>query len=501
MSKVIRGPSATATLWVAAAVCALTVLDTNLVGMILPALATDLGADFAQLEWIVSSYVLCFTALLLPAGTLADRYGHRRVLVAGLWVFALASLACGLAPDAVGLSWARAVQGAGAALLLAPALAAIRHRFTTPAAQRHAWGLWGMVMGLTMVASPWVGALLQHWGGWRSAFLVNVPVCSVLLMAVLRALPPAQRQRQAALDWRGMLLFSAAMLALVTALIEAPVHGVPVAGALLLVALLLGIIFIRVEHRHPAPMLMLSLFRSPRLVAAVLAMAAYAGCAQVMASLLPLYLQSAQRLSVLATAAMMLPFALCMLVFPLLGRRWDRGRLPGQGLARGLWWVAAGNLALAGVADASHPLWLVLPLALLGAGGGLLNGETQNAILSAVPAERAGMASGVSTTARFSGILLGFAGLGAVLAWTLNAVLPSYSCLAPEALAAADHLAALAGCAPAQWQAADLAARAAQAQGFQAVFLCAAVVAAMAALHVGRVMGSTEPALPGLGRR
>jgi MFS family permease len=119
--------------------CAMTVLDTNVVGIILPTVARELGATFSQIEWVVSSYVLCFAALLLPAGAIADRYGRKRVLLVGIALFALTSLACALAPTAPALYAARALQGVGAAFLLAPALAVIGHAFHDESQRERAW--------------------------------------------------------------------------------------------------------------------------------------------------------------------------------------------------------------------------------------------------------------------------------------------------------------------------------------------------------------------------
>ncbi|MCS0631127.1 MFS transporter [Telluria mixta] len=131
--------SSTRLLLTASLGCAVTVLDTNLVGIVLPAIARDLAATFADIEWVVSAYLLCFAALLLPAGAIADRAGRRRVLLLGLAIFAATSLACGAAPDAQALYVARAAQGVGAAFLLAPSLAVIGHAFHGEQERARVW--------------------------------------------------------------------------------------------------------------------------------------------------------------------------------------------------------------------------------------------------------------------------------------------------------------------------------------------------------------------------
>jgi MFS family permease len=163
----------------------MTVLDTNVVAVVLPTIARDLGASFADVEWVVSTYVLCFATLLLPAGSIADRFGRRKVFLGGIGLFALASLLCGAAPSAPALYLARGAQGVGAAFLLAPALAIIGHAFHDVAERARAWAIWGGIMGLTMVLAPIIGGVIAYGLGWRWAFYVNVPICIVVAVAVV----------------------------------------------------------------------------------------------------------------------------------------------------------------------------------------------------------------------------------------------------------------------------------------------------------------------------
>jgi len=478
--------------------CAVTVLDTNLVGIVLPTIATDLQASFADIEWVVSTYLLCFAALLLPAGAIADRSGRKRVLLAGLAIFALASLACGAAPTARALYLARAAQGAGAAFLLAPSLAVIGHAFHGERERARVWAVWGAIMGCTMVLSPLIGGVISHWLGWRWAFHINLPVCAALALAVARWVPDSRNPERRVLDFPGIVLFAAAMFALTWALITGPAQGWTSAPVLLrfLAGIGLFALFVTVERQTAAPMLDLALFGNRRFVGAVVAMLAYAASAQVMASLLPLYLQNAHGATALEAGVGMLPFALAMLLLPQVGRRLA-AFMPGyQILALGLAIVALGNLVMmwsAHLLDA--PLLAALGMAILGSGGGLLNGETQKAIMGAVPAERAGMASGISTTSRFSGILLGFAGLGSLLAGGVRGTLLDgverlglqASPERIERLVAGDlsHAAAAAGTAAgAVPPGLEVLVRAGFAAGFAHAFLAAAVAALLACMTV-----------------
>lgn len=412
------GKKRSTTLLVASAGCAITVLDTNVVGIVLPSIARDLDASFSQVQWFISAYVLLFAALLLPAGSIADRHGRKPVLLIGITWFLIASVACGLASTASALYLARAAQGAGAAFLLAPALAIIGHAFHDEPARTRAWATWGGIMGLTMVASPLLGGVIGEQLGWRWAFLINIPICVVLAAAVLIVVDDSRDPAREAIDAPGILLFTSAMFGVTWALITGPIHGwgsTPVLMAAT-AGVLLFAMFVLVEWRSRQPMLDLSLFSAWPFLGAVLAMFAYAASAQVMAALLPLYLQNGRGHDALAAGIGMLPFALAMLVFPRLGRRLAAGFGSARTLAFGLAVVALGNLVSAFAVRASGDLPLMLGMAVVGAGGGLLNGETQKAILSNVARNHMGMASGISTTSRFSGILLGFAGLGAVLA-------------------------------------------------------------------------------------
>lgn len=412
-------------LLVASLGCAITVVDTNIVGVVLPTIAQGLGATFSALEWVIGAYVLCFSSLLLPAGSLADRFGRRKVLLCGLALFTLASLACGAAPTVMWLNVARAAQGVGSAFLLAPALAIIGHTWRLPAERNRAWAIWGGIMGITMVLAPLAGGVISTLLGWRWAFYINIPICLLLALLVLRVVEESRHPGAGKLDIPGIALFISAMFALTWAFILAPEQGLFSSSVLLRLACSLCLFgcFVLVEKRRRAPMLELSLFHARPFIGAVLAMFAYAATAQVMTSLLPLLLQNVEGKSALSAGIGMLPFALAMLIFPVVGR-WLAHYLASRWLlAIGLLLVAAGNLLIAVAVQQQMSGLIAGGMTILGSGGGMLNGETQKAIMGTVPHERAGMASGISTTARFSGILLGFAMLCAILASSLRHIL------------------------------------------------------------------------------
>lgn len=471
--------------------CAMTVLDTNIVGIVLPTIARELNASFSDIGWVISSYALCFAALLLPAGSIADRYGRKRVFLIGTAIFGLASVACGLAPNVQSLYMLRAVQGVGAAFQLAPALAVIGHAFHHEAERARAWAIWGGIMGLAMVLSPIMGGIINATLGWRWAFHINAPICAVLAGSVVKIVQESRDPTPRNLDFIGILLFASGMFLFTWALILGSEEGWLSTAVIVrtLAGLGLFILFFIVEGRRQHPMLDLSLFRSWAFVGAVVAMFAYAATAQVMASLLPMFLQNARGSSPMAAGIGMLPFALAMLVLPHVGRILGKTMASYQILTLGLVVVALGNLLMMYAANTGSQAVLIIAMAILGSGGGLLNGETQKALMATIPRQKVGMASGISTTARFSGILLGFAGLGAVMAANVRTrVVERMERIQPDApsgvidrMVAGDFKQAM-DMYPSQWADALLQlGRESYAHGYSYAFLMATIVAVVAA--------------------
>jgi len=403
----------------------LIMLDTNIVAVALPAIARDLHGDFTDVEWVVSAYILPFTALLMPAGALADQFGRRRMLLLGLVVFTVASLLCGLAPNLAMLNGARALQAVGAALQLSAALAVITHGFE-PRERARVYAIWGTVMGLAPSLGPVLGGFVTSALGWRWAFLINLPLGAGLLTLAATSVDESSDPQAGRLDIPGIVLFGTGLLAVVWALIGTNTVGW--GSSVTLWKFGLGstflAMFVLTERLHPRPMFDLTLFRDRSFVGAAIAMAAYAASAQVMMTLLPLYLQDAFGYSPVIAGAAMIPFALPLLIMPGIG-----GRLAGRRSSRwilcvGLALTAFGNAFTAATILAGLGYWAAAAgMFITGASAGLLNGETTKAQIGAVPPGRAGMASGIATTTRFVGINIGLAGLGAVFAGVAEASL------------------------------------------------------------------------------
>lgn len=492
----------------ASGVCALIVLDTNIVAVTLPRIARDLHATFADIEWVVSAYMLTFAAGLLPAGSLADKFGRKRTLLIGLLVFIVASLACGLAPTALTLNIARGVKGIGAALLLTSALATIAHAFHDEAERARAWAFWGACMGVAMLVAPGLGGIISQIFGWRWVFLLNLPVGAGLALLVMRYIQESRNTEAARIDLWGSALFCSSLFLLIWALIDANRIGWTNlqtslrAGA----GVALFALFIVSQRLQRKPMIDLALFRNPRFIGALLAMAAYAGCAQVMMTLIPLHLQISLGFTAMASGAAMLPFALTMLIFPRIGIHLAHRMQPSSVLSLGLLLVGLGNLLSAWAVSTTSYLPFALAIAVTGSGAGLLNGDTQKNIMACVPRDRAGMASGLSTTTRFSAIVLSFGLLGGLLAHRTHVGLEhaiataldtaSFSSLGLDALVArlvaGDLAGALSGLGHGMQTTLEPIARLAYADAFAWILAVAGIIALICAVAVSTLM--TRPA-------
>lgn len=409
--------SKTLLLLTASLISSLIMLDSNIVAVALPTIARSLNATFTDIEWVVSAYILTFAALLLAAGSYADRHGRKRAMLIGLGIFIIASALCGFATSAHVLNWARALQGIGGSLLLTSALAVINHAFVG-ADRAKAYAFWGTCLGIAITSGPIVGGVITDWLGWRWAFLINLPVGFILFIAAAKIIDESRDPDAKSLDIAGILTFSCALFLLIWALIDGNNVGWATTVIIwrLVGAALLFIAFAVVEVRQKRPMVDFSLFRNRTFLGATFAMLGYAAGAQVLVFFLPLFLQIAYGLAPSSAGFAMLPFALPMFLTPLLGARLA-GRYSGRTLLTlGLVVSVFGDVLLSTLAasEASYA-FLVIGMLVAGAGAGLLNGETAKVMQGAVPAQRAGMGSGLTATVRFVGLLLGVVSLGALL--------------------------------------------------------------------------------------
>ncbi|WP_323120415.1 MFS transporter [Burkholderia alba] len=399
------------------------VLDTTIVNIALPALHASLGASVPALAWIVDAYALSFAALILMGGVASDRFGAKAVYLAGLALFVAASAACGAAPTVAVLVIARLAQGAGAALYLPASLAIVRSTFAVPVERARAISAWAGIASVAAAIGPVAGGLLVDGFGWRSAFLVNVPVGVAALAgawALVRASKPAGARP---FDWAGQLTGAAALGALCFAAIELPARGIgatEVWGAALIAAIATGLL-VAIERRVRDPMAPLGWFRNRVFVAMNLAGSlVYVGYFGLL-FVLSLYLHGKLGMNARQTGLALLPLAASLSLGNLLSGRLH-GRLGAmQMMAGGLVLAALAVPAVAGLLDAGAPWFAVdAAMAAFGIGTALSVPPMIATVLEQVPANAAGVASGLLNALRQAGSLLGVAMAGAAAMLTLR---------------------------------------------------------------------------------
>ena len=409
----------TRTLWtfvVTSAALFMVVLDNLVVSTALPVIRVDLGASLEQLEWTVNAYTLTFAAFLLTGAALGDRFGRRRMFMLGVALFTGASAAAALAPSAEWLIAARAVQGVGGAIVT-PLTLTILSAAVARERRGVALGAWSGIAGLAVAMGPLVGGAVVEGISWQWIFWLNVPVGIVLLPLATRL--AESRGPDSALDLPGLGLASAGLLGIVWGLVNGNAHGWTSPGIVAALSLGAGLLaaFVAWELRAAEPMLPMRFFRNRAFSAANGAsLLMYFGMFGSI-FLLTQFFQTAQGFSPLESGLRVLPWtAMPMVVAPIAGALSDRigGRpIMAAGLAlqaAGLAWIA--DVSSAGVGYVS----LVIPFVLSGVGMAMFFAPTANVVLSAVPPEDEGKASGANNAIREVGGVLGVAVLASVFA-------------------------------------------------------------------------------------
>lgn len=394
------------------------VLDTTVVNVALIAMRDSLHSSVAELAWIVDAYTLAFAAFILTGGLLSDRIGARTVFMAGMAIFIVASAGCGVAPSVTTLIAARILQGVGAAMFLPSSLSLIRSTFQDPRERAWAIGLWGAIVATAAAVGPALGGVLVDTYGWRSAFLINVPLGVVGMLGtwvIVRNDPPA---RAKPFDWAGQVTSAVMLAALCFAAIEWPVRGAlsPWVWGAALLTVAAGALFVVAERRARAPLVPLA-WLGHRTLGAVngvgfLLNFGYYGALFV----LSLHLQNVEHLSARQTGLVMLPMAVSLSAGNIFaGKLMAHFSTPTMMLS-GLVIGAAGLLATSAALTGHVHLWVVsATMAAYGGGTALAIAPMTSTILSAAPGELAGTASGLLNAARQTGSLLGVAAAGAVV--------------------------------------------------------------------------------------
>jgi EmrB/QacA subfamily drug resistance transporter len=394
-------------------------LDIQVVATALPVLRVHLHASLAALEWTVNAYTLSFAVLLLTGAALGERLGRRRILAAGVALFTAASAACALAPDAGALVTARAIQGAGAALMLPLALALLSAAFPP---QRRAWalGIFSSVTGIAVLAGPVVGGAVTQGLAWPWVFWLNVPIGLVMIPLILARIPADGAERaRTSLDPAGLVLATGGALGIVWALIRSDSLGwaSPEMVATLAAGLVLSVAFVAWELRAANPMVPLRLFRSRPIAAGNAAAFCVFAVLLAMVFFMAQYLETGLGYGPLGAGLRLLPgWATLTVIAPFTGALISRvGARPL--VAGGLTVVAGGLTWIALIARTGLPYWhLVAPLLVAGCGASIAIPATMSAVMTSVPAAAIGQASGVLNTLRQLGGVFGVAICAAVFA-------------------------------------------------------------------------------------
>ena len=395
-------------------------IDTSVVNLALRPISVALNLGVSHLQWIVDGYNLTYALLLLTGGLLGDLMGRRSIFIIGVGIFCAGCLTCGLAPGAPILITGRILAGLGAALLLPASLAILRVEWPDPVERGHALGVWAGCNGLAFAIGPTVGGLLIEGFGWRSVFLIALPVGAVACVLAWKSVPESSNPQGRHFDPVGQMLGALALGGLALAAIEG--RGAPGLLAIALpIAVVAAALFVVVERRHgDAALVPLSLFRIPAFTGAAGATAAMTFGMYGLLFLVPLSWQSAgahaTALTPLQAGLGLLPMAMTFVVVS----RWSGALLRRVGArlatAAGTAIIGIGLLIVA-LTQGGRPMPLAqVGLVLAGLGMGVNTGPLMGVAVASVPPARSGTASSLINVARMAGATLGVAALGMLYA-------------------------------------------------------------------------------------
>jgi EmrB/QacA subfamily drug resistance transporter len=415
--------------WTLIAVCAgmfMLLLDVTVVIVAQPAIQSGLHASFSDVQWTLDAYALTLASLLLTSGSLADRYGRKRLFAIGLTIFTLGSLLCGVAVNPLMLILSRSGQGVGGAMMFATSLALLGHSFRGRE-RGVAFGVWGGVVGIATALGPVLGGIITTEWDWRGIFLVNIPIGVFALAVTVWRIEESRSPAPGRPDWAGFVLLTGGLVSLVYGLIRAGestwsnagVIGCLAGGVVLLAA------FVVTESRVANPMFDLSLLRVPTFSGGAIAAFAMNGSLYAILLYFVIYLQDVLGYSALGAGLRLAILSLAQLVTSVIAGRLSE-RVPTRWLiGPGLLLVGIGLIVMSGLNGASSWTHLVPGFIVAGLGGGLVNPPLASTAIGVVPPEKAGMASGVNTTFRQVGIATGIAALGSIFTSAIQSHLTS----------------------------------------------------------------------------
>jgi len=393
-------------------------LEISSVPPILSTIERVMGASFRQLQWVMAAYTIAMTTILMAIGTLADRYGRKRMFTIGIVAFGITSLVCGLTESAAILIAARFFQGLSAAMMLICQIAILSIQFQDGRERGMAFAWWGIVFGAGLGFGPIIGGAILTLASWKWVFLVHV-VLSVITLILTRAGVRESRDPQAkSLDIAGIATLSTAVFCLVLFVTQGPVLGFTSPAALGIIALSVGSFagFIVVETLSHRPMIDFSAFKIGNFSGALLGSMGMNFSFWPFIIYLPIYFHVGLGYDSVQTGLALLAYTLPTLFVPPLAERLSRCYRPGIVIPLGLSVIGWGFVLMKSGSLSTQPGWLILPGCMLaGIGLGLTNTTVTSTITASIPAERAGMASGVDTSARMISLAFNIAMMGLIL--------------------------------------------------------------------------------------
>lgn len=405
-------------------------LEISSVPVILPALETVLHGDFKDMQWIMNAYTIACTTVLMAVGTLADRYGRRRVFVVSLLIFGVTSLACGLATSPSILIASRFLQGMGGGAMFICLVAILSHQFQEGRERSRAFAAWGIVFGIGLGFGPIIGAAIIALSNWQWVFLIHVPLTIVTLCLVFGGMTESRDPEAKRLDVLGIIALSLSVFGLTYYITQGSDLGFSSLPAIaILAATAAGFaIFVLVEKLSSRPMFDFSVFKIPNFSGAIMGSMGMNFSFWPLMIYLPIYFQGALGYQAVPAGLSLLAYTLPTVLVPPLAEHLSRSYQPRIVIPFGLFTIGLGFMLMWLGCDADHASWLtMLPgLALSGIGLGLTITPVTNTTTGAVPGNRSGMASGIDMSARLISLainiaLMGFILLSGTLSYLTNA--------------------------------------------------------------------------------
>jgi DHA2 family methylenomycin A resistance protein-like MFS transporter len=393
-------------------------LDSQVVNLAIKHIGSDLNAGISQLQWVIDAYNLFYATLLLTGGTLGDLYGRMRVFVAGIALIVVGSIVCAAAPNGAVLIGGRALTGLGSALEVPTSLSILTVAYSDSKARAHAIGIWAGCNGLALAAGPTIGGLLVDAAGWRSIFVLVIPVCALAMLLAVRYVPDSRDPKDRALDPVGQVLAILALGSLAFVTIEGPHWGFasPAILALAVVCVAASILFVYCERGKAGAMVPLEFFVLPPFNAALAGAGAMTFGMYALLFLTPLYLQTVGGASAFVVGLELLPLSVTFVLVSHYSGALAKRFGPRVLMTAGLGAMGTGLLLLTQVSTTPDMVLIQTALVIIGVGLGLNTGPVNAVAVASLPPARSGTASGLVNTARMVGATLGIAVLGALFA-------------------------------------------------------------------------------------